>query len=202
MWLSQEGNLWDGEQQGKHFYQITNKTLIGDGEIISSYSPRAAKQICGRKTRSGISFQFSSPILHFLDHTIFCLGQNRPTNQMRSSSEMSCGTDILILAHRLPYPGRLWDCIYRGQRKVLPINSVKWQNLNSCNCLKTYHMQDILLALLPGPGPADKLPWHKKNQAVLSCVRRVDAPRGQPGIPVCPTLGCALLQLMAHFSRE
>lgn len=49
MWLRQEDKLGDGKQQGKHFYQITNKTVIGDGETISSYSPRASNKSVAEK---------------------------------------------------------------------------------------------------------------------------------------------------------
>lgn len=41
---------------------------------------QGCKQISGRKTRSKISFQFSSPILHFLDHAIFYLRENKQTH--------------------------------------------------------------------------------------------------------------------------
>lgn len=49
IWLSQEGKFEDGKQQGKHIHQITNKILIGNGEVISSYSPSAANKSVAEK---------------------------------------------------------------------------------------------------------------------------------------------------------
>ena len=58
IWLSQEGKLGDGKQQGKPFHQIINKTVIGAGEIISSCSPKAANKSMAEKQdlRSPSSF--------------------------------------------------------------------------------------------------------------------------------------------------
>lgn len=50
MWLSQEeGKLGDAKQQGKLFHQMINKTVIGAGGIISSYSPKAANETVTEK---------------------------------------------------------------------------------------------------------------------------------------------------------
>lgn len=44
---------------------------------------QGCKQTHGRKTRSKISFQFSSPILHFLDCVIFYLRQTKQTYKQK-----------------------------------------------------------------------------------------------------------------------
>lgn len=69
--LSQEGKFGDGEQQGKHFHQITNKKLIGDGEIISLYSPRAAKKSVAEKQDLRFLSSFLVPICIFKTMLIF-----------------------------------------------------------------------------------------------------------------------------------
>lgn len=76
---------WGWETAGKALPPDYKQDINwGWGNNILIFS-QGCKQISGRKTRSEISFQFSNPILHFLDHAIFCLEQNRPNKKPQTN---------------------------------------------------------------------------------------------------------------------